>query len=67
MITLAWWQVLALAGGAAFVGFVLGIALMATFAMAGRADDDLAAADPRLSVDTDAFPEWQREAIGGEE
>lgn len=67
MITIAWWQALALAGGAAFVGFVLGIALMATFAMAGRADDDMAAADPRLRVDTDAFPEWQREAIGGEE
>ena len=56
MITLAWWQVLALAGGAAFVGFVLGFMLMATFAMAGRADDDMAAADPRL-----------REAIGGDE
>ena len=67
MITLAWWQVLALSGGAAFVGFVLGIALMATFAMAGRADDDLAAADPRQRVDVDALPEWQREAIGGEE
>ena len=67
MITLAWWQVLALAGGAAFVGFVLGFMLMATFAMAGRADDDMAAADPRLRVDTDAFPAWQREAIGGDE
>ena len=67
MITIAWWQVLALAGGAAFVGFVLGIALMATFAMAGRADDDMAAADPRQRVDVDALPEWQREAIGGEE
>ena len=67
MITLAWWQALALAGGAAFVGFVLGFMLMATFAMAGRADDDMAAADPRLRVDVDALPEWQREAIGGEE
>ena len=67
MITLAWWQALALAGGAAFVGFVLGIILMAAFAAAGRADDDLAAADPRLRVDTDAFPEWQKRAIGGGE
>lgn len=64
MITLAWWQVLALAGGAAFAGFLLGVALMAAFAAAGRADDDLAAADPRLRVDTDAFPEWQKRAIG---
>ena len=64
MITIAWWQALALAGGAAFVGFVLGIILMAAFAAAGRADDDLAAADPRLRVDTDAFPEWQKRAIG---
>ena len=67
MLTIAWWQALALAGGAAFVGFVLGIILMAAFAAAGRADDDLAAADPRLRVDTDALPAWQREAIGGDE
>ena len=70
MITIAWWQALALAGGVAFAGFLLGVALMAAFVAAGSADDAIeraAAADPRLRVDTDAFPEWQREAIGGEE
>ena len=54
MITLAWWQALALAGGAAFVGFVLGITLMATFAMAGRADDAYEA-DRRMFGGGDAW------------
>lgn len=67
MITIAWWQVIAAAVLVFGGGFALGVALMAAFVMAGAADDDLAAADPRLRVDTDAFPAWQREAIGGDE
>lgn len=67
MITLAWWQAIAmllLAGGA---GFFLGVALMAAFVMAGRADDEMAAADPRLRVDVDAQPQWQRDMLEGGE
>jgi len=67
MIAIAWWQAGALLLLAAFAGFLLGVALMAAFAAAGRADDDMAAADPRLRVDTDAFSEWQKRAIGGGE
>jgi len=64
MITLPVWLALLVPFGT----FVLGVALMAAFAMAGRADDDMErAADPRLRVDVDALPRWQRDAIGGEE
>lgn len=68
MITLAWWQVIAALLLVGSVGFALGVGLMAAMAMAGRADDALEqAVDPRLRVDVDALPAWQRNAIGGEE
>jgi len=67
MITIPIWVALL----ALFVAFVLGFFMAAAFAAAGRADDAIeqeeGEVDPRLRVDTDAFPAWQREAIGGDE
>lgn len=67
MITLATWQAAALLLVWGLVCFLIGVALMAAFAMAGRADDDMAAADPRLRVDVDALPQWQRDMLEGGE
>ena len=69
MITFTWWQAIAALFLALGVGFLLGVALMAAMAMAGRADDAIeqAATDPRLRVDAATLPAWQREAIGGDE
>ena len=66
MITLSWWLALLVPFGT----FLLGFFMAAAFAAAGRADDAIEqeeAADPRLRVDVDALPAWQREAIGGDE
>ena len=67
MITIPIWVALL----AFFVAFVLGFFMAAAFAAAGRADDateqEEGEVDPRLSVDVDALPAWQREAIGGDE
>lgn len=66
-ITIATWQAAAIVLAWGLVCFVLGVALMAAVAMAGRADDEMAAADPRLRVDVDALPQWQRDAIRGDQ
>jgi hypothetical protein len=68
MITLPIWQAIAALFVAHGVGFVVGFALAAAMAMAGRADDAIEqAADPRLRVDAATLTVWQREAIGGDE
>lgn len=64
MITIPIWLALL----APFGTFLLGVALMAAFAVAGRADDDMEhAADHRMRVDVDALPQWQRDMLEGDE